>query len=130
MIVLDSHVLVWLLAAPKLLSNRAERAILDARIAGEELAYAPVSLYEIAYAVQRNRLPLSTPLHDFISAIKANLTMAALTSEIAVLAAELPAPFHGDPMDRIIVATAIALDCTLITHDDQIRRANVCKTLW
>jgi PIN domain nuclease of toxin-antitoxin system len=33
-------------------------------------------------------------------------------------------------MDRIIVATAIALDCTLITHDDQIRRANVCKTLW
>jgi PIN domain nuclease of toxin-antitoxin system len=33
-------------------------------------------------------------------------------------------------MDRIIAATAIVMDCTLIAHDDRIRKANVCKVLW
>jgi PIN domain nuclease of toxin-antitoxin system len=53
-----------------------------------------------------------------------------LTAEIAVCAAGLPDPFHGDPIDRMIAATAIVGDCVLITHDDRIRKANVCKTLW
>jgi PIN domain nuclease of toxin-antitoxin system len=42
----------------------------------------------------------------------------------------LPDPFHGDPMDRIIAATAIVEDCVLLTIDEKIRQSGVCKTLW
>ncbi|HXR38865.1 MAG TPA: type II toxin-antitoxin system VapC family toxin [Terracidiphilus sp.] len=130
MILLDSHAVVWLLTAPERLSARAHNAILQARAAGETLGYSPVSLYEIAYAARRKRLQLASTTEEFIAAVESRLEFVPLTSEIVVCAAELPDPFHGDPLDRIIVATAIVHGCSLITHDGEIRRASVCKTLW
>jgi PIN domain nuclease of toxin-antitoxin system len=130
MILLDTHVVIWLLTDEPRLSPRARNAIIHARATGDELGFSPVSLYEIAYAASRGRLPLKTPTAEFITAIQARLEFVSLTGEIAVRAAQLPEPFHGDPLDRIIVATAIARDCTLITHNGKIRDANACKTLW
>lgn len=130
MILLDTHVIIWLLTARGRLSTSAHDAIQQARIAGEALAYSPVSLYEITYAARRKRLPLNAPVEEFIAAIQARLEMVPLTAEIAVCAAQLPDTFHGDPMDRIITATAIAEDCVLITRDERIRKANACKALW
>lgn len=130
MILLDTHVVIWLLAAPERLSGRARGAVLQAQLAGETIGYSPVSLYEIAYAAQRQRLPLNSPAEDFIAAIRAKLELVPMTAEIAICAAELPEPFHGDPMDRIIAATALVADCTLITRDDRIRSANLCKVIW
>jgi PIN domain nuclease of toxin-antitoxin system len=130
MILLDTHIVIWLLTDEARLSVRARDAIVQARITGDELGYSPVSLYEIAYAASRGRLPLKAPAAEFITAIQARLEFVSLTGEIAVCAGQLPEPFHGDPLDRIIVATAIVRDCTLITHDREIRHANACKTLW
>ena len=130
MILLDAHVVVWLMMFPELLSGRARDAILQARIAGEKIAYSAVSLYEIANAARRKRLHLDATIQEFIAAIQAKLELIPLTAAIAVCAAELPHHFRGDPMDRIIAATAIVGDFTLITHDDRIRKANVCKVLW
>jgi len=45
-------------------------------------------------------------------------------------AAGLSGPFPKDPMDRLIAATALANDLTLITADGKIRKANLCKVLW
>ncbi len=53
-----------------------------------------------------------------------------MTAAIAICAGELPEPFHGDSMDRMIAATAIVEKCTLITADIKIRAANACKVLW
>lgn len=130
MILLDTHVIIWLLTAPERLSGKAHGAILQARFAGEKVGYSPVSLYEIAFAARRRRLPLNSPIEDFIAAVQTKIELVPLTAGIAIFAAELPDSFHGDPFDRIITATAITADCTLITHDDRIRKANVCKLLW
>jgi PIN domain nuclease of toxin-antitoxin system len=129
-ILLDTHVILWSLLEPERLSRRASEEILRASIAGEKIAYSPISLYEIANAERRKRLRLDVSMQVFIAAIQARLEMAPLTAKVAVCAAQLPDPFHGDPMDRIITATAIAADCVLITRDDRIRRANACKVLW
>jgi PIN domain nuclease of toxin-antitoxin system len=130
MILLDTHVIIWLLMSRERLSARAHDAILQARAAPEKLVYSPVSLYEIAYAARRERLPLNAPTEKFMAAIQARLEMVPMTAAIAVRAAQLPDTFHGDPMDRIITATAIVEDCVLITRDERIRKANACKTLW
>ena len=130
MILLDTHVVIWLMLDPKELSGRARDAILQARIAGETILCSPVSLYEIANSARRKRLHLNVTIQEFIAAVQTKFDLAPLTTEIAICAAELPDPFHGDPMDRIITATAIVEDCTLISRDDRIRIANVCKVLW
>jgi PIN domain nuclease of toxin-antitoxin system len=130
MILLDTHVLIWLLTAREHLSAHARGAILEARVAGETLGYSPVSIYEIGYAVHRKRLLLNTTTEEFVAAIDSVLEFVPLTVGIVVCAAKLPEPFHGDPMDRMIAATAIVNSSTLITHDQEIRRAKVCKTLW
>jgi PIN domain nuclease of toxin-antitoxin system len=129
-ILLDSHVVAWLLIAPERLSGRARDAILQARIAGEKIGCSPVSFYELATAARRGRLELNCTTEEFIAAIRARIESIPLTAEIAVCAAEFPEPFHGDPMDRIIAATAVANNCTLITRDARIRGAKACKALW
>jgi PIN domain nuclease of toxin-antitoxin system len=130
MILLDTHVVIWLMTDEERLSVKVREAILEARIEGEILAYSPLSLYEIAYAAARKRLRLNSATSDFIAAIEARLESVPLTTAIVICAAGLPEPFHGDPFDRVIAATAIVHGCTLITHDVEIRRANACKTLW
>jgi PIN domain nuclease of toxin-antitoxin system len=129
-ILLDTHVIVWLMLAPEQLSGRAHDAILQARRAGEKIAYSPLSLFEIANAVRRDRLHLQPSTDGFLAAVQSKLEFIPLSAAIAICAAELPAPFHGDPMDRMIAATAIVHDCVLITHDNRIRQAKACKTLW
>ena len=130
MILLDTHVAIWLLAAPDRLSDGARNAIRQARIAGEKIACSPVSLYEIVYSARRKRLHLNVATEVFIAALQTKIELVPLTARIAVCAAELPDSFHGDPMDRIIAATAIVEDCTLITCDDRIRKSRACKVLW
>jgi PIN domain nuclease of toxin-antitoxin system len=130
MILLDTHVAIWLVLSPKKLSLRARAAIRQARQSGEKIACAAGSLFETAYLVRRNRIALREQPEDFIAAIRKTFEWAPLTAEIALCAAELPAPFHSDPLDRMITATAIVEKCTLVTADDKILTANVCKTLW
>lgn len=130
MIILDTQSVIWLLTQPRLLSKPAQARILEARKNGESLGCSPISLYEIIYASFRQRLILDCSHEDFISAILKYIQLIPLTEQIAQCAAELPDPFHKDPMDRIITATAIIERCTLITSDEKIRQANLCKTVW
>jgi PIN domain nuclease of toxin-antitoxin system len=129
-ILLDTHAVIWLLLTPDKLSKRARGRILEARIAGEKIACSPISLYEMAYSAFKQRVQLPASTEDFIAAVQAKVELAPITARIALCAAELPAPFHGDPMDRIITATAIVEGCTLITKDEKIRDANLCKVIW
>jgi PIN domain nuclease of toxin-antitoxin system len=129
-ILLDTHAIIWLLISPDQLSKRAREAILQTRMAGERIACSPVSFFEIAYLSFRERLELHALREDFIAEVQARIELVPISAQIAICAGELPVPFHGDPMDRIITATAIVEGCTLITKDEKIRDANLCKVIW
>ena len=53
-----------------------------------------------------------------------------LTRPILVESCRLPKPFHGDPADQIIVATARAHTAVLITEDEKIRNYPHVQSLW
>jgi PIN domain nuclease of toxin-antitoxin system len=129
-ILLDTHVVLWLFLAPEKLSFPAREAILHARIEGEKIGCSPVSIYEIAYAATRKRLHLHTTVEAFIAAVLARIDLVPLTPGIAVCAGGLTDPFHGDPLDRIIAATAITEKCALVTADNQIRVSKICEVIW
>jgi PIN domain nuclease of toxin-antitoxin system len=129
-ILLDTHVVIWLALTPEKISHSAKAAIREANFAGEIFGISSMTVYEVAYSIRRSRIQPSVPHQIFLDRIRSRFTVIPVSDSIAVCAAELPAPFHGDPVDRIIAATAIVSDCVLITHDEQIRKANVCKVLW
>lgn len=130
MILLDTHVVIWLALTPEKISPAATAAIREAELAGEILCISAMTLYEVVTTIRRGRIQPSVPNQVFLNRIRSRFKVFLVSDTIALCAAELPAPFHGDPMDRIIAATAIVENCVLITHDDLIRKANVCKTLW
>lgn len=119
MLLLDTHVLVWLDEGSPRLGKSALQAINQA-LAIDQLAVATISFWEIAMLIEKQRLSINTELNTWRSdLIHAGLNEIPLQGETAIRAAQLQL-FHGDPADRIIVATAIEKKATLITADEKI----------
>lgn len=130
MILLDTHIVIWLAFAPEKISRPAADTIRNAELSGEILGVSAMTIYEVARTIRSGRIQLSVPENIFLDRIISQFKVLPVSDSVAVCAAQLSAPFHGDPMDRIIAATAIVEGCVLITHDDRIRKAKVCKVVW
>ncbi|MFZ0795622.1 MAG: type II toxin-antitoxin system VapC family toxin [Candidatus Korobacteraceae bacterium] len=129
MLVLDTHVLIWMLGDSAKISANAHRAIQDARRNGV-IAIADISLWELAWVAENRRIRISGTVEGFIREATARLVVKPATPEIAALAARLPAPYPRDPMDRLIGATAVVEGAYLVTADQRIRDSQVVPTLW
>jgi PIN domain nuclease of toxin-antitoxin system len=118
-IILDTHILIWWVNQ----SDRLQAGTLQ-RIETESdaVAVSAISLWEIAKLVQGGRLQLSIPVEDWIEQALAypKVVVVPLSPVIAVESTRLPQPFHKDPADEIIVASARVLACPLITYDGKI----------
>lgn len=130
MILIDTHIVVWLALDPKKLSRKARAAIDEARQHGEGLAIASMSLFELAVISARGRIHLSISLESFLQEVEARFIVKHLTGRISARAQVLPANYPNDPMDRIIGATALVEGLSLITADEQIRKSKVVPTIW
>jgi PIN domain nuclease of toxin-antitoxin system len=130
-ILLDTHALVWWAADAPRLSARAKRAISAALRQGPITASA-ISVFEIATAVRCRRLVLETPAEQWLSDLRMlpELHFEPVSAGIAELAGSFGEPFPGDPADRIIAATAIALGLKLVTADAQLRGAPRLQAVW
>ncbi len=130
MILLDTHAALWVEMTPEKLSHKARARLLAAEESGEALAISCMTLWEIAYKNSRNQLELFVPCDRFLFELEKDFEILPVNRKVAIHAAGLGAPFPEDPMDRLIAATALANDLTLITADGKIRMANLCKVLW
>jgi PIN domain nuclease of toxin-antitoxin system len=115
-LVLDTHVWVKFVAGASL-SKRARAAIERAAGGGRGVLIPAISLWEIARLAEDGRLKLGERPERWFDAALAAVSgnLAPLTPEIAIIAAGLGG--HGDPADRLIMATAIASDAVLVTRD-------------
>jgi len=118
-IILDTHVLVWMDAGNPSLGKRAVQTI-DQALADDSLAVSAISFWEAGMLINKGRLKMDFPpaawRKDLISRGLIELPMDGQTG---IDAAGLP-DFHGDPADRIIVATAISAGASLVTADKRI----------
>lgn len=127
-VLLDTHVwLWWMLGADRL--PEPERRSLDHLAARAGVRLAAVSLWEAQMLHAKGRLELDRSFEVWIRDAASVVEIFPLDVEVVCEVAALPATFHGDPADRLIVATARAHRIPLATHDRSIRRSRVA-TLW
>jgi PIN domain nuclease of toxin-antitoxin system len=120
-LLLDTHVWLWLAAGDRRLARRHATRITRAAAAGT-LYVSPISAWEIALLESKGRIRLSRALDLWLEEALAapGLNVAALTPRIAAASSRIPEPFHPDPADRMIVATARDLGATIVTEDARI----------
>ena len=129
MILLDTHVLIWMASEPRRLSKKARAAIREAR-QKTGVAIATITLWELAWLAENGRIQVTGSVESFVRATVARVILKPMTPEIAALAVRLPSGFPKDPADRIIVSTAMVEGAPLVTADEQIRQARVVQTIW
>jgi PIN domain nuclease of toxin-antitoxin system len=129
LILLDTHVVVWAADGSDRLSRAAVSEIRRARQNGG-LAISAISLWELAFLLTRGRIQMYGTVESSVRLLIEGVTVIPITSEIALLAAQFPDDYPGDPGDRLIGATARAEGLTLVTRDENMRRSPLLQTVW
>ena len=130
LILLDTHVVIWLAQDYKRISTAAHAAIEDARSEDRGLAVSDITLVEIARLASHGRINLIPDVETVLSEVVRRLVILPITSKIAMQAFALPANYPKDPVDRVIGATALIEDLPLITADREIRKSKAVPTIW
>jgi PIN domain nuclease of toxin-antitoxin system len=131
MIVLDTHTWVWWVSNPANISLPAKK-IIDNNIENDEILISSISAWEVALLVAKGRLQLTMEVRDWIAKSERLpfVKFIPIDNLIAVKSVSLPEPFHSDPADRIIVATATTVGAPLVTKDERILNYPHVETIW
>jgi len=124
---LDTHALIWAAVDDDRLGAAAARTI--ATTPHDQLAVADISLLEISQLLHKGSLAFDVSPGSAFRTMLAHVTVLPITLDIAIAAPALALP-HGDPYDRLIVATARIHRLSLVTKDANIIDAELVPTIW
>lgn len=129
-VLLDTHVWLWWVLPDSPLSA-VERSALDRLAADRALSLSPMSLWEAQLLNRKGRLRLPLPFAEWLAlaAHEDAVGLVPVDRDVILALDRLPDSFHGDPADRMIVATARANGLALATRDTAIRRSRLVR-LW
>lgn len=130
MILLDTHVVIWLAQGYQRISPKAQSAIEQARKKDQGVAVSCITLVEIARLAGDGHIGLTPDVETFLSDVERRLIVLPITRNIALQAYEMPESYPKDPADRIIGATALIEDIPLLTADREIRKSRAVLTIW
>ena len=127
---LDTHILLWWHCDREMLSQDQWKVI-TAADAETPLQVSDISLWEVATLHSLGRIRLTIPLREWLEKAVAppQVRRHGISPAVATELASLPASFHRDPADRILVATARTIGATLLTRDRRISAAKLVDTL-
>ncbi len=129
--VADTHAALWHLFDDARLSAAAEGFINEAAAARRKIAISTISLAEVVYLIEKNRLPSSA--YDELTQVLADpehvFTEAVFTAAIVQAMRQVPRDEVPDMPDRMVAATAVYFDVPVISRDRRIRAASL-KTIW
>jgi len=129
-ILVDTHVVVWLAFDRNRISRKAKTAIDDARKNADGLAISDITLLELATLARKGRIRLEISLESFLQEVESRFVVLPMTSRACARAVALPAAYPQDPADRIIAATALVEGLSLLTADRAIRQSRTVQTIW
>jgi PIN domain nuclease of toxin-antitoxin system len=118
LVLLDTHVWVWLLNGSERLGPKARKAI-QRSLVEEAVLVSAISPWEVAMLVSKGRLVLDRDVGEWVQAALSlpGFRLEPVSPEVAVASTRLPGKIHSDPADRMIAAATRHLGSTLITAD-------------
>jgi PIN domain nuclease of toxin-antitoxin system len=130
-VVLDTHAWVWWATEDRRLSRRASQIIRRAARGGG-VAISMISIWEVAKKVEKQQLVFDRPVRDWLDRATSlpGLSLMELPPAILIDSCDLLQPFHGDPADQIIVATARHHQATLVSKDATLKSYAHVQTVW
>jgi PIN domain nuclease of toxin-antitoxin system len=129
--VADTHAALWYLLKNPSLSVAARRFMDDSAAAGYDILVSPISLAEIVYLVEKNRLPASAyeDLKNALADPEYVIEEGPFNGEIVEAMLKISRTDVPDMPDRIVAATGMYLGVPVISRDGRIRSSSV-KTIW
>ena len=124
---LDTYAVLWSLAGDPKLGAKARKLI--AAATKMDLVVSDMVFLEVAYLSAKGRIEDADGLHVLLAKIAENFCVIPINPEIARLAITLELP-HGDPLKRVIAATAKAHRIPFLTRDRSIKDSGVVDTVW
>jgi len=128
-ILLDTHVLVWMVGEPARLSRTSRAAIRAAQEQGG-VAVSAITLWELTSLVARGRIQAYGTVDASVRLLIEGVIIKPVTPEVAALAALFPDDFPKDPADCLIAATARVEGIGLVTRNEMLRRSSLLNTIW
>ena len=130
-LVVDTHAVIWYLLDDPRLSVRAGAALDQACDSGDSIHVPLICLVEATYLTEKGRIaPLAMQkLSLVLREPDGNFRLAPLEFRVATAVADIPRDQVPDLPDRVIAATALALDLPLVTRDAKIQAADI-QTIW
>ena len=121
-LLLDTHIWIWLLNGDRKLKNSKALPVITNAVKYSGIRVSAISVWEVGMLEAKGRVQFPIGCLDWVNkALNApGISLTSISPAIAIEGSRLPGSFHGDPADRLIVATARNLNATLITHDKNI----------
>lgn len=127
MILLDTHVFIWLDIVPQKLSTTAKHVLTDSN---QQLYLSLVSVWEMQIKMQLNKLSLQNSLRETIQSQQQVNGIQLLPIRLDHVLAVASLPFHHrDPFDRLLIAQTRVEALRLLTNDGDIQKYDV-ETIW
>jgi len=128
MVILDTHYLIWDTLGHSRMS-KAELQFLDSQ---KSLWLCSISLWEVAMLIAKGRIKINVTVEEFveIAFLKRNYRLLNIDAKVSDVVRQLPKDINGDPADRIISATSILYDATLLTADQNLIASPALNTSW
>jgi len=119
-VLFDTHVFLWYMEG-----NTKLRLSFQKKINGYKEGHvllSPISIWEIGMLVEKKRISLEMDVLEWVqrALVCPLIQLAPLTPEIAIQSTRLPGAFHGDPCDRMLVATSHVHNAVLVTCDEKL----------
>jgi PIN domain nuclease of toxin-antitoxin system len=127
LIVLDTHAWLFWASEPARLGRRAAAALRKA----PRIGVPAICVWEVGMLLDKKRVVLDRPVDDWVAHALAapHVELLPLTPTIALRAATFSA-LHGDPADRLLLATALVHGARLVTHDAKLTDSGLVDVVW
>ena len=127
----DTHPLVWFITGQLNRLPKKVKTAFDEAVEGKSAIFIPaVVFWELSLLIKAGRVRPSVPLDEYFHErfFAKAISILPIETEDILLSHKLM--FGSDPFDTLIVATALRVDCPLITGDKVIHREKPCEIFW
>ena len=128
---LDTHTWIWWHMNPQKLSQKVKRIVGNTN-RYDEILLSAISPWEFSKLLEKKKIGISCDPEDWINSAldMPKFRLVHLSPVLAYRSTVLPQPFHSDPADQIIVATAREENATILTKDTRILTYKNVRSLW